>query len=247
MRLKEWGTGRIDGCGAADYPAVSMVDYLRIRKMSTVLSEANGRFGELRGRDALFPVTVSVWARVWLWALLVQAVGCAARSSTFDILDYREGGPARRYRETMKEAYFDVDGQGNVDIVLRRSEPGLEDSTTDIAQVIHLRTVWRSIPGNTVAERAQINGTVRYHILQGGIGATFEGAGAIFCTLDQEKNALSGTLDRALLKPTRRLNAGADIFKHAQLTGAFRARRDHRRVARIINDMERLFGPHPSP
>ncbi len=223
------------------------MDYLRTRKLRAILSEAIQPQRELHGRCCVVPVAASAWTRVLLFALLLQAAGCAARSSTFEILDYREEGPVRQYRETMEEAYFDIDGEGNVDIVLRRSEPGLEDSTTEITQVIHLRTVWRSIPGNTVAERTQINGTVRYHIVHGGIGATFEGAGSIFFKMDRSEANLSGTLDQALLKPTRRLNAGADIFKHAELTGGFRAQRDHRRVARIINDMERLFGSHVSP
>ncbi len=178
-----------------------------------------------------------------LWALLLALPGCSARNSTFQITDYRQGAQAKRYRETMDEAYYDFDAQGNVDIVLRRSQPAQSDPQHDITQVIHIRTVWRSIPGETVAERTQLNGTIRYHIVHGGVGATFEGAGSVFYRLDRSEESLSGSLDQALLRPKRRLGAGSDIFKRAELAGRFQATRDRRRVVRIINDMERLFSP----
>ena len=181
-----------------------------------------------------------------LLALLAALAGCSTRSSTFQIIDYREGAQATCYHETMDEAYYDFDAQGNVDIVLRRSEPAQADPAKDITQVIHIRTVWRSIPGDTVAERTQINGTISYHIVHGHVGATFEGAGSVFFWLDRKKETLSGSLDQALLRPKRRLHAGGDIFKRAELMGEFRATRDHRRVVRIVNDMERLFGPRPA-
>ncbi len=180
-------------------------------------------------------------------ALLITVIllaGCSARTSTFQITDYREGAQAKRYRETMDEAYYDFDAQGNVDIVLRRCAPGRAVPQKDITQVIHIRTVWRSIPGDTVAERTQINGTVSSHIVHGRVGATFEGAGSVFYTLNRRKETLSGSLGQALLRPRRRLGAGSEIFTRAELMGEFHATRDHRRVVRIINDMGRLFGPN---
>jgi len=170
--------------------------------------------------------------------------GCAASKSTFDIIDYREGAQARPFRETFDEAYYDFDASGNVDIVLRRVEPADADPGLDITQVIHIRTVWRSIPGETIAHRTQINGTVSYAIIHGGLRASFEGAGSVFFTENRAKNALSGTLDQALLRPTQSAPgraAASDIFKCADLKGRFHAVRDHRRVVRIVNDMKRLF------
>ncbi len=179
-----------------------------------------------------------------LLALLVGA-GCAGQTSVFEIVDHRDSGPPKRYRETFDEAYYDLDGTGNVNIVLRRSEPSKSNPHADVTQVIHLRTVWRSIPGETVAERTQINGTVNYALLSGRIGATFEGAGSVFFRENKRRDALRGSLDLALLKPKRRLTAGSDIFKHAELSGKFHAVRDPRRVTRIVNDLNRLFGPPP--
>ena len=172
-----------------------------------------------------------------------MTTGCAARTSVFNIVDYREAGQARRYQETFHEAYYDVDGEGNVDVVLRRKEPGQSNPALEITQVIHLRTVWRSIPGKTVAERTQINATVSYSIVSGRIGALFEGAGSVFIKENRAGDLLGGALELALLKPKRRLSVGGDIFALAELSGEFRAVKDRRRVVRIVNDMNRLFGP----
>ncbi|MGB2987339.1 MAG: hypothetical protein WBE26_15850 [Phycisphaerae bacterium] len=176
---------------------------------------------------------------------LFVATGCSVRASTFEIVDYREPGKAKRYRETFDEGYYDLDEHGNVDVVLRRAAPGESDPKQTITQTIHIRSVWRSIPGETVAHRTQLNGTVSYHIVAGRIGATFDGAGSVFFNLNYRKDSLTGTLDLAVLRPKRQLATGSSLFKRAELKGEFHATRDPRRVVRIINEMDRLFGPLP--
>ena len=140
--------------------------------------------------------------RLALLALAGAALiaGCSARTSTFDIIDYREGAGARPFRETFDEAYYDFDASGNVDIVLRRIEPADADPGLEITQVIHIRTVWRSIPGKTIAHRTQINAAVSYAIVHGGMQASFEGAGSVFFTENRAKSAINGTLEQALLR-----------------------------------------------
>ena len=175
--------------------------------------------------------------------LLPVVTGCSMGTSVFDVVDYREAGKPKRYRETFDEAYYDLGGDGNVDIVLRRREPDRSNPTQESTQVIHLHMVWQAIPGTTVAERTQINATVSYSIVSGQIGALFEGAGSLFISEDRRDGTLEGTLELGALKPRRRLSAGGDFFKRAELSGEFRATRNRRRVVRIINDMNRLFGP----
>ena len=171
-----------------------------------------------------------------------MTTGCAPRTSVFNIVDYREVGQAQRYRATFHKAYYDVDGEGNVDIVLHRKQPGQSNPALEITQVIHLRTVWQSIPGKTVAEPTQINATVSYAIISGRIGAQFEGAGSVFIEENRAKDRMQGTLELALLKPKQLLSAGGDFFTLAELSGEFHAVRDPRRVVRIVNDTNRLFG-----
>ena len=172
--------------------------------------------------------------------------GCAARVSTFDITDFREPGDAKRYRETFDEGYYALDGDGNVDVVLcRMTAPGDDAAGREINQVIHIRSVWRSIPGDTVSHATQINATVRYHILSGRVGAAFEGAGSVFFSRDLRSDELTGTLELAKLRPKGRVAAANSLFRHAEIAGAFVARHDPRRVVQIVNEMNRRFEPTP--
>lgn len=185
--------------------------------------------------------------KAWILAIMLSsalAVGCSTRATTFEITDYRDVGDARRYSETFDEAYYTLDERGNVDIVLRRATvPGDTGAGQAITQVIHIRSVWRSIPGATVAHRTQINATVSYHILSGRIGATFEGAGSVFYQRVRKSDVIRGTLDLATLRPKRRLTAGTTLFRQAEIVGKFEAKEDPRRVIQIMNEMNRLFGP----
>ncbi len=178
--------------------------------------------------------------------VLVAVIGCSNRTSTFEIVDYRDGGEVRRYRETFDEAYYHLDKHGNLEIVLRRTTPSQPNPGRMITQIIHIRSVWRCIPGNTIAHSTQINGTVSYHIVTGEVGATFEGAGSVFFTQNRKKSTLRGSLDLATLKPTRQLGAAHDLFRRAELRGRFQAKRDPRCVTRIVNEMDRLFGSVPA-
>ena len=182
------------------------------------------------------------------WTLSVGVVfailpGCAASFSTFNIVDFRDAANANRYRETFNEGFYDLDDQGNLRLVLRRNRPAKTADETDIVQVISIQSVWRSIPGETVADKNQINAKVCYSILGGGQGSTFEGAGSVFYKRKRLGDAITGTLDRAVLRPGRALRDGKALFLRAELSGRFRAVRDPRQVVRIINEVERLFGP----
>jgi len=167
-------------------------------------------------------------------------------ANTFDIVDHRDPSQARRYRETFDEAYYDLADDGNINLVLRRRAPVEKGAKAELTQVIHIRSFWRSVPGQTVAERTQINSCVSYMIVSGEAGATFEGAGSVFFEHDWYGSALSGTLDHAMLKPQRRLATGSEVFARAELSGNFHAERDARQVARLVNEMNRMFGPLPA-
>jgi len=175
---------------------------------------------------------------------LASPLSCAVRPTTFEIVDYREPDGAKRYRETFDEAYYDLDQYGNVNIVLRRSG-GPSEAESDVTQIVHIRSVWRPVPGRTVSRATQINATVSYYIVGGRVGDTFEGAGSVFFTQNRGKNTLTGSLDRAVLRPKRQLAPGEALFARSELSGEFRAVRDRRQVVRIMNEADRLFGPMP--
>lgn len=173
--------------------------------------------------------------------LMTVAAGCTATPSRFYVTDHRPGGDARVYTESFHDAFYRQRPDGNVDVILRRSAPGAAAGGQPITQVIHLRSLWRSIPGTTVAESSQINAAVCYMIEVGPTGATFEGIGSLFFDESDDGQTLTGTLDDALLKPTRRIGHGPDVFARAQLRGTFTAKNDPRRTVRGMNEIERTF------
>lgn len=172
---------------------------------------------------------------------LACLMGCSAAPSAFDIVDHRKSGETRRYREAFDEAYYDMDSSGGLTLVLRRSQTSRGD-LPDITQVVVVKSIWRSIPGTTIAQDTQINGTVTYAVLSGRAGTTFEGAGSLFYSSNPRSDELSGSLDLATLQPRRRIGGDEPVFDRAELSGEFCAKRDPRRVRRIVNDLERQFG-----
>jgi hypothetical protein len=191
----------------------------------------------------------SLALRVWIIRysaipVLFLAAGCAVPRNTFVITDHRMAGDSQRYCESFDEAYYDVDGYGDLNLVLRRtSGEGKSDSRT-VEQVLHIRTVWRSIPGETIAHDSQINATVSYYIVAGRTGASFEGAGSVFFQESRARDRLSGSLDLALLRPGPKIGGEATgLFERAELRGAFHAIRDPRRTHRLVHDVQRRFEP----
>ena len=178
---------------------------------------------------------------------LLAVAGCAPVSSVsvVQLVDHRQAGKTERFRESFKEAWYRLDNHGNIDLVLRRSggpRDGLDGSLT---QLVHIRSIWRPIPGRTVADRTQINGTITYYILSGRVGSAYDGAGSVFYWKKKD-GTLFGTVDRALVRPTRRLGDYQPLFVQAELSGEFVALPDSRRVVELLNKMNGLFGLPPS-
>jgi len=163
----------------------------------------------------------------------------------FEVIDYRAGGAELRYRESFSEGFFDLDDAGNLDVVMHHEKRDPADPAGQITQVIHVRTLWRSIPGVTVAERSQINAEVEYFIISGDVGQSFEGAGSVIFSTNRKADTITGTLDLARLKPVRQLIAADDLFERVDLSGTFVAQKDRRRVRDTVHDMARRFGPRP--
>ncbi|MEK7730720.1 MAG: hypothetical protein AAB363_02575, partial [Planctomycetota bacterium] len=241
--------GRLTPLGVKDETVVAIDDPRphRYPSFGVVDSFPEKSAGGMAKRSAAM-LGPSALPLVHLLCLLVLAMplGCSVHPAAFEIVDYRDPGDAKRYRETFDEAYYDLDNQGNVNIVLRRSSGRSGAGESDVTQIVRIRSVWRPVPGKTGSHATQINATVSYYIVGGRIGDTFEGAGSVFFTQNRGKDTLSGSLDRAVLRPKRQLSPGEPLFARAELSGEFRAARDRRQVVRIMNEADRLFGPLPS-
>jgi len=164
--------------------------------------------------------------------------------SKLEIADFRDAQNIRRYQEEFPEAFYNLDGHGNLTLVLRR-KGGESGDGGNIAQVVRVRSVWRPVPNRSVSHRTQINAVMSYYVVGGRVGDTFEGAGAVFFQVG-DGDVLEGSIDHAVLRAKRQLSAGEPLFPRAELSGKFRAVRDRRQVVRIVNELERRFGPMPA-
>lgn len=170
---------------------------------------------------------------------------CATPRSRLQVVDFSQDGTVNRYVENFDEAYYDIDAHGNIDLILRQIHTGRMSDEPDLTQIVHVRSVWRSIPGQTIAHYDQINATVNYAILAGVTGHTFEGAGSVFFKSRKGKDVLTGELGRAVVKPSRQTSPTRPLFSTAELSGSFRAIRNPRQVKLIKNELRRIFGSHP--
>ena len=184
--------------------------------------------------------------------MVVCAGGCSTaipgfepKLSAFEIVDLSDAGNARRYQETFDEAFYDIDAHGDVNIILRNGLPN-DGEHDPMIQVIHVRSVWRSQPGRTTAERTQLNAVIGYFVTGPRMGDALEGTGSVFYEQDDE-DVLTGSVDHAVVRPTRQVAPAEPIFTRAELKGKFRAVRDPRQVRQAINELQRRFGPLPPP
>ena len=168
--------------------------------------------------------------------------GCSQRVSSFRITNYRDRGQLERFQEVFPEAYYATDPRGNVDVVLRYQRAADSGDAVDLTQIVHIHTVWKSIPGSTVSSKTQINGTVTYVIISGNTGATFEGGGSILFRENKRDGTLTGTLDLAYLRPKRQMTVSPLPFERADISGSFVATHAPRRVRRLIRDIDVAFG-----
>ncbi len=184
------------------------------------------------------PVLRSFGVKFLAWLPVLLAIGCSSVQSTLKVVDFRDSANVRSYSATFDEAYYDIDPRGNLNLILRH-QPSAKPGEPAVSQVLHVRTVWRSIPGNTVAHNSQINGVVAYAITSGGQTSLYEGAGAIFFFNDPFAGTLKGSLGRVVLTPADGQSSDDSVFERIELTGTFSAEPDARRTIQAMNELER--------
>ncbi len=160
-------------------------------------------------------------------------------SPTLHIVNHLPNGQSNHYREKFEEAYFTEDGSSQIELVLRRADRSSVGGRDDLVQVVHVRTFWRSIPGITVAESTQINATITYAITRGTQTTVLRGAGSVLIHLNRKGDVLTGTIERAIVKPVEQAGHQA-FFDKVELSGKFTAFKDRRSTIRIANELEAL-------
>lgn len=181
---------------------------------------------------------------------IVLLVGAAAASpgctsppqSRLQLVNYAEPGNVQRLSLDFDDSVYRIQPDGNLTLVLR-SSADRDAGRQGAEQVVYVKTVWRSIPGETFAGETQINGTVTYAVLGRGVDSTYEGAGAVYFWTDPWTGVASGRLSRVILLPRRQLAHGEPLFRQVELSGDFQAREDARLAVQTVNDVNRYFGP----
>lgn len=189
---------------------------------------------------AVTPADVLVLGLIGLIGVLP---GCATQGNVVSVVNFRADGPVERLHERFREAYYDSDQQGNVEIVLRTTAPIDSNPAREIVQLITLKTFWKAVPGRTVTHRTQLNATVTYCVISPAVVASYEGVGSLFLTRHKKTKELSGELELARLAPAKVITGGDPVFERCEIQGTFRAVRDARRVTATVNEIERVFGP----
>ena len=180
-----------------------------------------------------------------LLVLILSVTGCQQPETRFRIATYAPNGTVEPLFQDFDECYFSTDARGNIDLVAVRRTVS-ESGDARLTQVVHVRTIYRAVPGSTHVDRTMINALVNYAILSDGGGACYEGGGFLYTEEYQQQDQLVGQLQEARLHPYRRTGEAPDLFDRAELTGRFKAVRNRKAVTGLLNELNRLFGPQPS-
>lgn len=172
-------------------------------------------------------------------------IGCGPRETRIEIQSFREDGEVELLFQQFDTCYYALSAGGNMDIVMQSETPSQIDPTQTILQTVHLRGFWKPIPGTTLAEETMINGTVCYMIVTGTAAVGYQGGLFISFKENSRRGRLTGKVESSRLVPLRKRGGAQEPFAAALATGTFVAKRDRRRVVKILNDIERRLGPLP--
>jgi hypothetical protein len=165
--------------------------------------------------------------------LLLSLSGCAVDSAHIQITERPNTRETRRYQETFDEAYYDLSSSGVLRLVLRKRQPASLEGD-ELTQTIVVESVWRPIPGVTIAHGTQINGTVTYGLSGQRIVQNLTGAGSVFYYENDAGDRLTGTLGHVTLESVDP-KTGDGFLQRVELSGISRPR-DPRRPCTCERD-----------
>jgi hypothetical protein len=173
----------------------------------------------------------------WCALAAMGIPGCATDSAHIQITERPSTFETRRYQETFDEAYYDLGPSGNLRLVLRKRQPASLEGD-ELTQTIVVESVWRSLPGVTVADRSQINGTVTYGLAGQRIVQNLTGAGSVFFYENDAGNRATGTLAHVMLE-SKSADLGDGFLQRIELCGDFSASRNPHQALHIANEIKR--------
>lgn len=198
-------------------------------------------WGARRGR--LAPTRAGLVGVLATACLIWMAGGCGRTPNRLDIASFKEGVGPRSFRQKFEEAHFGRRGRESFDIVLQSRQPSRSAPTQSIRQIVHVRTFWRPIPGDTWADDTGVTAAVRYYVLHGDSGMCYEGGGYVDVKLDRKGKRLLGRLGVVHIKPGRHFGPDKDPFGSIQLGGRIKATLNESRTSAVVRRLMRDFGP----
>jgi len=173
--------------------------------------------------------------------VILCSSGCQQYNNTMKLVNYARSESPETLQQNFKDGYFSSNAFGEYEILLISDEPISQDGEKVMTQAIYATTLWKPIPGTTYAESSQINATIVYvvriadkpdaNIVSQSEEALlrYEGTGFLSFQTDPNENQMTGSIERAVLKPVhKRENYRLGTF---ELEGSFKAVKDAGKVA----------------
>lgn len=194
-----------------------------------------------------------------LIATTAAALACNSKPDHIEVLSFRNAEKPETFVENFPPGYFRMNSEKAYEIVLEL-EPRLlevpphEDDTSDAtsqpappdlvwtSQLLHIRILWKPIPGKTYAESTQTNAAIVYCLVNGDNTISYEGAGFVFFKLSRDGDEMEGRIESSSLRPTRFGREPVDLFGPCRISGTFKAAEGSRKVANVRQRLRRLLG-----
>ncbi|HPD30841.1 MAG TPA: hypothetical protein PLL20_12655 [Phycisphaerae bacterium] len=182
-----------------------------------------------------------VWHGVMLAGLLAGLAGCSSQSTRIHLTTYDETGREQHHYADFNRVAFLINPSGLLELGMRVEQPSKLDPTQTITQLVHIKEVWKPVPGRTAVERTQINVQVRYGILTPPTGVRYDGAGFLYARFKEGSTTISGEIESGRLAPSYRMADAMLPFGVARISGPFRAVKNPGEVIEIARQLDLLF------
>ena len=163
------------------------------------------------------------------------------KSTRIHLTTYDEAGREQHHYADFNRVVFLVNPSGLLELGMRVEQPSKTDPTQTITQLIHIREVWKPVPGMTAIESTQINVQVRYAILTPPTGVRYDGAGFVYAKISKDGKNATGKIESGRLAPSHRMADAVLPFGVARFSGPFRAVKNEGEVIEIARQLELLF------
>jgi hypothetical protein len=184
-----------------------------------------------------------------LLILLSSMIGCGAAQPVLSIVPMHS---QQKYFEKFTQAYVAHDAAGDYEVVLiddpldetevgDAGQPLSPSSSATLRQILHIRLLWRPLPGAKADSPAATNASLHWYVLG---ATTAEGtnlihyAGTAFVAIAENGPGAQVTIHNGQLKFVERHGDLIDPLKSFKIDGKFDAVSSDTRLAEIMADVK---------